>query len=471
MLQDKRAILQVLGCLIKNPSLLVTHNTMNLDRDDFPERFHKMLFASISNLYSNGVEKIDAFEVDSYLTPYKTQYEVFVENDGVAYIETAAELAQLDNFEYNAKRIKKFSLLRELQKVGYDVSEVFVEDDETILNAFDKMGVDDIIDHYEIRLMDLKAKFNADEDSIQAGKGLMELMEQYIESPDLGIPFPQKTITRVLRGFRKRKLYLHSALTGRGKTRFMAAFALYQAVQYKEPVLFITSEQEKDEIQTLLPAFLAKINEEKFLLGKYTQEEKESVQKAIEQIKEIPLYIQYMSDFTPEKIENSIKRHKILYNIQYVYFDYIKTTVEMLQELANKARVSDLKTHNILYIFTEKLKRLANKLNIGIYTATQLTAETYKAKEYNENLLRGAKAIADAIDVGIIIREVDDGDKDVFAGKLEEYAIPDLCFHIYKNRRGMKDVDIWLKADHGTCHYEEVLSTQYGKKLEIAEFS
>jgi replicative DNA helicase len=471
LIQDKRSIFQVLGCLIKEPDLFIKYDNIKLDRDDFPERFHKIIFAVISNLYEQGVEKLDALAIDSFLAKYKAQYEIFNENNGIEYVNQATEMAEIENFEYNAMRIKKYSLLRDLQKNGFQISEIYDENDEEKMIVFDKLTIDDIVEHYEIKLSDLKVKYSVGRKAIQAGEGLKQLKEQYKQKPEFGIPFPSPGMTRILRGFRKGKLYLHSSLSGRGKSRSMAGMATYQAVFLNKPILYITTEQKEDEIQTLAVAYISQVDEEKFLINTYNLEEEKRINEAIEKIENSPLYIEYVPDFTPEKIQNIIKHHKLIHNIEYVYFDYIKTTVEMLSELANKSRVSGLKEYNILYMFAEKLKRLANKLDIGIYTATQLNADTYDAKDdYNERLLRGAKAIADAIDVGIIIRELNKNDNILLEGKLETMEIPDLCFNIYKNRRGRKDISIYFKADHSTCHYDEILVLdEKGNKIQIPQ--
>lgn len=466
-LQDTRAILQVLGCIIQNPNLLVQYDYLNLDKNHFPEMFHKIIFATISNLFSQGVEKIDALTIDSFLVSYKKQHEIFEQNNGIKYIEDAIELAQPENFEYNAKRVIKYSILRDLVKKGYDISKFYDENDEEKMLNFDNMTIEQMFEVYERELIDLKLKYTINRRSIHAGKGLQDLKERYKSIPEMGIPFPSNAMSVILRGFRKGKLYLHSALSGRGKSRMMASCAAYQAVKLKKPVLFITSEQQEDEIQTMFLAYISQVDEEKILLGQYSKEEEKKVDEAIKLIETSPLYVEFVSDFTPEKIENVVKHHKMIHDIEYVYFDYIKATVEMLSDLAGRARVSNLRTDNVLYMFTEKLKRLANNLDIGIYTATQLNAEAYNAKEFNEKLLRGAKAIADPVDVGMIIREVDKSDETIFEGILEEYDKPDLCLCIYKNRRGKKDIDIWMKIDHGTCTYQDVLVTQHGRKLEI----
>ena len=52
---------------MKDPSL-VTDERYPLSPDDFPERFHKIVFAAIDHLARSGVKHIDEIVVDDYLS-------------------------------------------------------------------------------------------------------------------------------------------------------------------------------------------------------------------------------------------------------------------------------------------------------------------------------------------------------------------------------------------------------------------
>lgn len=76
--QNKNAISEVIGCLIKNPQLLKTYK---FDKKDFVESFHQVLYVTIHNMARDGAEKIDAYAVDAYLResfPFK--YSIFTKH-------------------------------------------------------------------------------------------------------------------------------------------------------------------------------------------------------------------------------------------------------------------------------------------------------------------------------------------------------------------------------------------------------
>ena len=87
----------------------------------------------------------------------------------------------------------------------------------------------------------------------------------------------------------------------------------------------------------------------------------------------------------------------------------------------------------------------------------------------DQNLLRGAKSIADRVDVGEILLGVTD--KDLV--KLEPilaanpgFQIPNIKLSVYKNRRGSyKGVYLWCYADLGTCRIQPQFVTKYNGEL------
>ena len=71
--------------------------------------------------------------------------------------------------------------------------------------------------------------------------------------------------------------------------------------------MFIATEQEVDEIQTMMLAFLSDVNENHIIYNAYEVGELERVIYAAELIKKCPLYIKKLPDFSMKDIENTIK--------------------------------------------------------------------------------------------------------------------------------------------------------------------
>jgi replicative DNA helicase len=236
----------------------------------------------------------------------------------------------------------------------------------------------------------------------------------------------------------------------------------------KEPAMFITTEQELDEIQTMMIAFLSDVDEEHIINGEYYAGEWDRVVYAANLLKKCPLYVEQLPDFSLKDIENSIKRGIRDYGTRYVFFDYIHSSMKILGEISSKAGVKGLREDNILFMISIRLKDICNQYGVFIMTATQLNADYRTAEQYDQNLLRGAKSIADKIDLGMIMLETSQDDLTALDDVIREggFEKPIIKISVYKNRRGRyKDILLWCKANRGTCKIEPMFATNYMYEL------
>ena len=142
-------------------------------------------------------------------------------------------------------------------------------------------------------------------------------------------------------------------------------------------------------------AFLACVNEEHILNGRYEGDEEDRVITAAQILKESPLYIETLPDFSIQDIENTIKRNIRDHNIFYVFHDYIHTSMKILEEVTRRSGGVRLREDNILFMLSIKLKDICNINDVFIFSATQLNGDYVDSDTPDQNLLRGAKAIAD----------------------------------------------------------------------------
>lgn len=338
---DIPAIVQVIGSVYTNNSLLDNENYF-FTEEDFTEDFHRIVFEAIINLHQLGVKKIDLNSIEDYLDQRPKKKAVYVANKGAEYLQNLENKTQLAAFDYYYNRMKKMTLMRMYQNIGMDLSWLY--DINNILNIkkkeaqeawLDNTSLVEIADLIDRKITDIRLKYvdDADDGAQQAGQGGKELLERLRQTPELGYPLYGPLINTVTRGARLKKFYLRSAATGVGKTRAMIADACSIACDEiydlnenkwikngtKEPTLFISTEQEIDEIQTMIYAFLSGVNEEHIITGEYMAGEWERVLYAAELLERCPLYIQQLPDFSLQDIENTIKKGIRDFNVSYVF--------------------------------------------------------------------------------------------------------------------------------------------------------
>lgn len=235
-----------------------------------------------------------------------------------------------------------------------------------------------------------------------------------------------------------------------------------------EPTLFITTEQELEEIQTMMLAFLSAVNEEHILNGTYEGDEEARVLEAGRILQSSPLYVEELPDFSLKDVEDKIRKNIRDHDVKYVFHDYIHTSLKILEEITRRSGGIKLREDNILFMLSTRLKDICNQQGVFIMSATQLNGDYQESKTPDQNLLRGAKAIADKIDYGSILLAVKDEDL-VALDKIlttNVFEKPTIKMSIYKNRRGRyKSVILWCKADLGCCRIKPMFCTSYDYEM------
>jgi replicative DNA helicase len=347
-------------------------------------------------------------------------------------------------------------------------------DNATLVQLADK--INDKIEAIRYRYVD-----NAYGEATPAGKGIFELIQGFKDHPEVGVPLYGPFINAVTRGARLKKFYLMSAATGVGKTRNMIANCCYigcnkiyddtfgwMKTGAAQPCLFITTEQELGEVQTMMLAFLSGVNEDHILNNFYEGDEDERVQEAAKILESSPIFIEELPDFSLADVETTIKKNLRDHDIKYVFHDYIHTSIKILEEITRRSGGVKLREDNILFMLSTKLKDICNQYGVFIMSATQLNADYTTSETPDQNLLRGAKAIADKIDYGSILLQTTQADIDALEPILQANVFdrPTIKMSVYKNRRGRyKGIYLWCKADLGTCRIQPMFCTTYNYDL------
>lgn len=389
---DSVAAAQVIGCTLMNPSLLDGDGQYFYNANDFVNEFHKVIFGAVYNLYTMGAKQVTIKTIEDYLSDRPQSQAIYKSGKGAEWIARATEEASLSNFDYYYSRVKKMSLLRGYAKAGVDLS--WLLDIDNLVDPekkkaqedyFDSLTLNQLSDIVDNRILTIRDEYvdNATDSAVNLGDGVECLLSKLSETPEMGAHLYGKYMDTITRGARRGKYYLRSAPTGLGKTRTMLADACTIACDriYQEgvgwvsngdswPVLFISTEVEVDELQTMALAFLTGINEEKILKHEIDFNDSR-LQEAVKVLQESQLYIEVLPDFTVKDVENTIKRNIRVNHVTHVFFDYINSSLGLLTEVSQNARGVAMREDTILFLLSTRLKELAVEFDIFVMSATQ----------------------------------------------------------------------------------------------------
>ena len=479
MLDEKNITLQIFGNLLKNSSILDRTDKYFLTANDFSSSFERRLFAIILTLHSQGARSIGINDIENYLKDIPSTYAVWEKEHGLDYLQDAEDLSDEGNFDYYYNKLKKINLLKSLKRAGYDISEFYIEDPlnpkyQEVNAHFEEVSTTDITNSFRKKLnrIENEVGINQENKVSHANDGARQLVESLKLAPDTGPRLQGKFFNTIVRGARKGKFFLRSAASGQGKTRRAVGDACYLSypIRYNlqtqdwdwdggtEKSLIIVTEQEEDEIQTMILSYLSGVNEDNILFSNYEDGEEERIQKALQimDVYQDNLRICRMPNPNIEQIQQIIRSEVLENGIDFIFYDYIFLNPALLNEFRD-LKMAD---HQVLGMMSAALKDLAVELNVFIFSSTQLNAqgEDNTKSIKNESAIRGSRAIVDKVDMGCIVNRPTEEDLHIVEGLCSK--IPNSVIDVYKMRRGRyTQVRIWRYVELGTCRVEELLVT------------
>lgn len=480
-LSDQSASLYVLSSLMRTPLLLEDERYV-VTQEDFTQPIQQMFFTAIFNMTKEGVEKITPADIDMYLKTLPAQYAYYEQHKGYPLLLDTYKITEQSDpkqFDFFYNRLKKFSILRDLNNNGFNIKE-FYDTDADFLNRdledekLNGLKVPEITNRIREILVSIEDRHVSKEEgtSQAASKGLRELVQELKSNPEIGLPLDGDILNIAVRGARLGKLYVYSAPSGMGKSRFMVGNACAISLPYiedkkikmrdgLEKVLFVATEMSADEIQTMILAYVSGVNEEKILLGNYSPDEQQDIALALDIIEKYSsnFIIESMPDPSRAAVRAKLTKYIIQNDINYIFYDYIFSSPGLLMEF----RDLEVREDVALMMMSNTLKEIAMSYQVFIQTATQLNGNWEKTVVRNANLIRGSKAIVDKVDIGIIavrlLEEERNSVKDIIEQR-KDSAEPNVVLDLYKNRRGkMTSVKIFRYFDYGTCRTKDLFIT------------
>ena len=509
-LSDSQAYSQVIGCLMYKPLLFLEYP--NIQSYDFDFTPAKVCLFAIKKLYEAGATVLTPLEVDQEIVQSgSAALQAYQSENGLNFLKEAYEHAQLGNFELYYKRLKKYSLLRKLQKAHYDISYYYVPEKDIVdprveaqlIDRLEKATLEDILNNIEKDYSEIRNDYlNGGKTQGDPSEGLMQLVEELKNSPSIGVSLEGKIFSSVCRGARKGCFYLKSSSTSGGKSRtsifdachvaypkrwsheknsFIQEFNADGTPRKPRKVLFIVTEMDKEELQTIMLAYLSGVDEDHILTGKYeevvdgmqTLTEFERVKVATKIMEEYSGYfiIEEIAEPNLQNVEATIRKYATVDEVEYVFFDYIHSTASMI----NMFSKNNVREDVILMMMANQLKQLAKDYGLFIFSATQVNSLAMGDDEMtfkDEKCIRGAKSIADKADVGYVMTRVSPNAWNSISTVLKEEVrahrmSPDILenppthvLDIYKMRRGRyKMIRIWSKIHLGTGERKDLFIT------------
>lgn len=490
---DKRTSCQVLGCLMKNPSLL-KDKKLALNTDDFPNGIHQLVYTCVYNLSIKGLNEIRVADIETYLnTNDPKSYNVLFDNEkNLEWLSQLYEDGNNTNYEYYYTKLRKLSLLRSYMSEGQDVAEMLNMDeiDHIIIKQqqekFESMTLSEVQQYFDRKNFNVKEKFLVRDSTKRrkSGDNADELRVKMKESPCYGYGLESQYLNTLTRGALKGGFFLETRDSGKGKTRAAIErlllicsshlwdfdkkdFILNPNGQNNVGLYIGTEMKIYEELEPMMWAFVSGVEEYKIKKNILTEEEEARVDKAIEYVKKAKLFLEDEPNYDLAYIKNTVDRYKINEGLDALAIDYLELTVALTSEYVQLTKGMSAREDQVLLNLSSNTKTLATDYDIVIFGFTQTTDEARRDGVRDQRAVKGARSLPNKCDVGIVVfaptkKELNFIEPLIHKGKgFNGKIIPNMCYTIYKNRFGeiTEEVKIWCHQNLGTMQTIDLFCT------------
>lgn len=349
----------VLGSVFIDPESLIKI-TDTLKAEDFYEDRHRIIFDAILDLYGDR-KPVDMVSVSSRLRDKQMLESV----GGVGYLaELSESISTSAHIQSYAEIIADKNTLRQLVRIGGDITELGYKEDE---------DVSQLLDQSEQKLFAVSQK-HLKKNFVPMKDILVDAFDRFDEMHNRGdsisgVPTGFKELDTLLSGFQKSDLIILAARPSVGKTS-LAMDVARQAAKSDVPVAMFSLEMSKEQLADRMLSSESGIDLWKLRNGKIgndpRNDEYRQLNAAMNALASCPIFIDDSGTLNIMELRTKARRLKMEQGLGLIIIDYLQ-----LMEGRFKS-TGDNRTQEVSDI-TRSLKSVARELDIPIVALSQLS--------------------------------------------------------------------------------------------------
>lgn len=413
------------GSIYKQPDLLVEYGTYIRSKYDFADEATRFFYDHAEIIYQKHTQTFNKTTLSTYFSSDIERLNLYKKFGGYKLLSQWMNLAVCEDIGKTYEILKKYSLLREYQRRGFNVDKILSH------KKFESFNADDIFRLIRATVDRVNTIIQADKEVEVVEDGIQLMLNSYIQQPDMGILTPFPIFNEMYRGLKLSSTMAIGMLSNSGKSRFMTKLVAYITLVLGQRVLLLLNEMNVEDVKKCLictvinnPEFQElhgiKINkpEKELVLGLYkdnnnnfiyrkTNENGEYIESSDDYIRRVQStsneYNQVMkvakwvesktdklllakdlsSGYDDKTLEFEIRKANMIYGVKYWCYDTFKADTSSMGDWA------------ALKATETKLTSLAQELNMFGYLSFQLTddAEFVKPDELTSNNIANCKQI------------------------------------------------------------------------------
>lgn len=431
------------GAIYKNPELFVEYAPLIKSRYDFSDEAVKFYYDNAEIMFATRTQNFNKITVNSYMSEDKDRLAQYKKYKGYKTVEEWSKLAVSEDFKNYYEILKKYSLLREYQRNGFNVEKIIAHP------KFETFSALDIYRLIRGKADRIHTVILTNETGEILNTKMAETINNCLETPDMGSRMPYPMLNDMFRGVKNKTIMCVGMLSNAGKSRFMFKMIAYLALVLKEKVCVLLNEMtiekmrlcllttviNNDEFRRLHGVDLTK-KEKEIALGLYKNSDGKFIERRRDEwgnftetfeefnarvaefsaeyrnIIKVANWIEdetqgliYAKDvsaaYDDKSLEFEIRKMNLTNGVNRFFYDTLKQDTYSMGDWA------------ALKATTTRLTELTRELDCFIYASIQLTDETIyiKPDEITSGQIANAKQLKHVLDNLILAKEVSASEK------------------------------------------------------------
>ena len=430
--------IMVVGSIYSNPDLIVEYSQYIKSKYDFFDEATRFFYECAVTIFETRSQALNKTVVVTFMSENQERLAQYKLLRGWKTIADWMQLAVIDDFKNYFEVLKKYSLLREYQRNGFNIEKIMSH------KLFEKFTASDIYRMIRSKADRINTVILTNDSAEILNSNIKDTLHHCMEAPDMGLPIPFPIMNDVFRGLKKKSVMAVGMLSNAGKSRYMAKLIAYITLVRKEKVLVMLNEMTVEEMRYALittvinnPEFqqLHGINlnkqEREITLGLYKDKngefiypEKddwgdvtepiehyiERVSKLSSEYNDIMHIAEWIEDQTQgliftkdvsmayddKTLEFEIRKASMTQGIEYVFYDTMKNDIATVGDWA------------AMMVSVTKITEICKQLNMFGYLSIQLTddANYIEPDELVSNQIANCKGLKRVLHTLLLCKEI-----------------------------------------------------------------
>lgn len=440
--------------LYLDPDLIPDYKNV-VNGEDVITEDGQFYYGLAKGMYDAGFHTFDHMAIYSYLSGKKALKDGFDRRGGMATVNEITELLSLSNVPKYYDDLCKSNLLVRLDKAGFNVG--------VNLDKFSSMTAEEVYDYFEYQLANIGLGRIEKVKAEDLTTGYDKWIDEWDSGADIGFRVGSRMLNYQLVGVHKKNLLLHLAGIGMGKTTSAIAWYILPTIETQD-VCIIANEQDVSAWRQMILAtvlfnkvgYPKGFDRHKMLIGKYTEEQREAMRKAVKWLEEQPGRIQFIE--TQDYSVMSIKKIMSKWAKRGISL-FIVDTLKPLNDASDKAWGE----------FSEVAKELflqSKKLDVAVVATCQLSPDAMSRRYLDLTCIAKAKAIAETASTVVMFRPLTKEEREKvkpysFENKIKKVTDLDpdkdyIMVFVPKNRYGNVTPQIIMERNMSFNTYKDI---------------